>query len=199
MRPDRALRRERLDRSFCGVYEVGARSIVDQNLLPPDCPHPEWAKAGNSYYELQKSKGFEDLEDRLIIDWGKAALAWHQWFTDRQVLEIRAQGRALPPFRDYLRVHLSFTELVRLAAQPEAHHDWVSVSQPWAASTSRERLDGEQYGGRAGTVASGNAGASTRGLGMQATSVERVVRQGCRCGPAAFTSRFWRLLSDCRS
>ena len=107
-------------------------------------------EAENSYYQLSKRGGFEDLEDRLVIDWGKAALAWHQWFTDRPVLEVRALGRALPPFRDYLRVHLSFNNLVRLAAKPEAHRDWVAgLSAVGAVYLIVNGLTGEQYVGSA--------------------------------------------------
>ena len=135
---------------FIGVYDVGPRSAADPTLLPSECPHPEWAKAGTSYYPLKKCSGFEDLEDRVVIDWGKAALAWHQWFTDRPVLEIRAQGRGLSPFRDYLRVHLRFDDLVRLATQPEAHHDWVAaLSAVGAIYLVVNGTTGEQYVGSA--------------------------------------------------
>ena len=97
---------------FIGVYDVGARRRASEVSLPPGCPYPEWkALPGHSYYPLKKRSGFEDLEDRLIINLGNAPLVWHQWFTDCPVVEIRPAGRALPPFRDYLRVHLSFDDL----------------------------------------------------------------------------------------
>ena len=135
---------------FVGVYDVEARVPADRSHLPADCPFPEWATAENSYYQLSRRKGFEDLEDRLVIDWGKAALAWHQWFTDRPVLEVRAPGRALPPFRNYLLVHLSFKDLVRLAAKPEAHRDWVAgLSAVGAVYLIVNSMTGEQYVGSA--------------------------------------------------
>lgn len=143
------------DSRFVGIYGVGVRSTADQSLLPECCPHPEWAAPGNLYYPLQKRSGFEDLEDRVVVDWGNAALAWHQWFTDRSVLEIRPQGRALPPFRDYLRVHLRFSHLVHLAAQPGAHRDWVAgLSAVGAIYLIVNGLTGEQYVGSA----TGNGG-----------------------------------------
>lgn len=105
---------------------------------------------GNWYYPLERCHGYEDLEDRVVIDWGKAALAWHQWFTDRPVLEVRAQGRLLPPFRDYLRVNLRFADLVRLAATPEAHRDWVAaLSGVGAIYLIVNGLTGQQYVGSA--------------------------------------------------
>lgn len=140
---------------FVGIYDVGRRTPADESSLPPGCPHPEWAQAGHFYYPLEKRVGFEDLEDRVVIDWGKAALAWHQWFSDRVVVEIRPRGRALPPFRDYLRVHLTFDDLVRLAAQPDAHRDWVAaLSAVGAIYLVVDGLSGEQYVGSA----TGNGG-----------------------------------------
>ena len=29
------------------------------------------------YYRLQRLEGFEDLSDRVVIEWGKAALSWN--------------------------------------------------------------------------------------------------------------------------
>jgi hypothetical protein len=141
---------------FIGVYDVGARKPASEVSLPTECPYPEWkAKPGTSHYALKKRSGFEDLEDRLVINWGKAALAWHQWFADRPVVEIRPSGRALPPFRDYLRVHLSFDELVRLVEQPDAHRDWVAgLSAVGAIYLVVDGLSGQQYVGSA----TGNGG-----------------------------------------
>jgi len=138
---------------FVGVYDVGARLAGAESSLPQGCPHPEWA--AEHFYPLEKRRGFEDLEDRLVIDWGRAALAWHQWFADRAVVEIRPPGRALPPFRDYLQVHLPFNDLKRLVDQPDAHRDWVAgLSAVGAIYLVVDGLSGEQYVGSA----TGNGG-----------------------------------------
>lgn len=117
---------EGFDSRFIGIYDVGARQPAEQSDLPPECPHPEWAGEGRFRYDLTKRAGFEDLEDRLVIDWGKGAINWHQWYSDRPVVEIRPRGRALPPFRDYLRVNLTFKELQALVSESKAHRDWVT-------------------------------------------------------------------------
>ena len=137
---------------FVGVYDVGSGAPAEQHPLPDDCPFKHWSApgSGDHYHELRKRGGFEDLEDRVVIDWGKGALAWNQWFKDRPVLEIRAQGRALPPFRDYLYVHLTFRELRLLAANADAHRDWVSgLSAVGAIYLVVNRNDGQQYVGSA--------------------------------------------------
>ena len=147
---------ESFNSRFVGVYDVGARLPASESTLPLGCPlPPEWARPDHFYYPLDKRSGFEDLEDRLVIDWGKAALAWHQWFGDRAVVEIRPRGRFLPPFRDYLRVHLPFDHLVHLAARPDAHRDWVAgLSAVGAIYLVVDGLSGEQYVGSA----TGNGG-----------------------------------------
>lgn len=174
---------------FIGVYDVGARKPAEESSLPPEFPHPEWAQAGHFFYALEKRSGFEDLEDRLIIDWGKAALAWHQWFmADRPVIEIRPRGRALAPFRDYLRVDLSFDDLVRLAAQPDAHRDWVAgLSAVGAIYLVVNALTGAQYVGSA----TGNGGLWQRWCEYAKTGhghnirLKEVCTPGAGC-PAAF-------------
>lgn len=112
---------------FVGIYEVQGRTTASSIQLPEHCPYPQWGTGSKVFYTLRKCSGFEDLEDRVVIDWGKGALAWHQWLTDRTIMEIRPKGRALAPFRDFLRVHLSFDDLCNLAAQPAAHKDWVAA------------------------------------------------------------------------
>ena len=135
---------------FVGVYDVGPRQSAADVPLASDCPHQEWWGSTHNHYPLQKRSEFDDLEDRLVIDWGKGALAWHQWYSDRPAIEIRPAGRALPPFRDYLRVHLTFDDLQRLAAQPDAHRDWVAgLSAVGAVYLIVDSVTGEQYVGSA--------------------------------------------------
>lgn len=66
-----------------GVYDVG-------EFLPArDVPLPEYPYrhehniATDLYYDLKRLPGFEDLEQRVIIDWGKSTRSWHQWLDRR--------------------------------------------------------------------------------------------------------------------
>jgi hypothetical protein len=132
-----------------GVYDVGRKVASSQTVLPTGCPESVMVADG-FHYALAKRAGFEDLEDRLIIDWGSGALAWHQWFTDRPVIEIRRPGRALPPFRDYLEVHLKFSELVTLTSHADAHPDWrAALSAVGAIYLIVDSNTGQQYVGSA--------------------------------------------------
>lgn len=133
-----------------GVYDVGPRQAASEVPLPDGCPYPEWVAADHCYYPLTKRPGFEDLEDRVVIDWGKGALAWHQWFSERAVTEIRPAGRLLLAFRDYLRVRLPYSALRHVVAEAAAHPDWVAaLSAVGGIYLIVDGLTGAQYVGSA--------------------------------------------------
>lgn len=83
------------------------------------------AKGRSYYYKLRKEPGFEDLEDRVVMDWGAGALAWHQWLTkrDREVIEILPKG-FVKTFPGYLDFVLTFDELQGIVGHPEENRDW---------------------------------------------------------------------------
>lgn len=135
---------------FIGVYDILSRSPAEQHPLPDDCPFKEWNAPGSGslFHELRKRTGFEDMEDRVIVDW--EVRRWDLQLKDKPVLEIRPSGRKLEPFRDYLRVDLKFEELRYLAANADAHRDWVSgLSAVGAIYLVVNQKDGQQYVGSA--------------------------------------------------
>lgn len=75
------------------------------------------------YYELEQIEDFDDLIDRLIIDWGKGALAWVQRDRPKEVLEILPAGYigSFPGLLDFV---LEFDDLRKLINNPDANHDW---------------------------------------------------------------------------
>ena len=62
-----------------GVYEVVRYMPATNEMLPKDFPYRDFINDGDYFYELKEVHGFEDLKGRLIIDWGKGALAFIQW------------------------------------------------------------------------------------------------------------------------
>mgnify|MGYP001251352626 CR=1 FL=1 len=67
---------------FFGAFRVGPCSAAERVPLPEGCLHVDWGLAGNVHDELTRCAAFDDLEDRLVIDWGKGALAWRFAFFD---------------------------------------------------------------------------------------------------------------------
>lgn len=69
---------------FLGLYRVTGRSTVAEVQLPKDYTLPE--NPENLFYFLEKVPGFEDLEQRVVIDWGGSTRSWHQWLSPKEVV-----------------------------------------------------------------------------------------------------------------
>lgn len=78
------------------------------------------------YYRLQRLEGFEDLSDRVVIEWGKAALSWNQYFSrekDKEIVEILPKGY-VKEFPGFDKIILSFRELEKIVVNPDANREW---------------------------------------------------------------------------
>lgn len=110
---------------FLGVYRVlRERRVKD---APPPAGYPLQEDPKWFYYDLELVPGFEDLQQRIIIDWGKGAIKWDQWATeesDKEVVEVLPAGYTRP-WPDYLDFILTHDELVRICSNPEANREWV--------------------------------------------------------------------------
>ncbi|MCH7698274.1 MAG: GIY-YIG nuclease family protein [Chloroflexi bacterium] len=110
---------------FEGVYQVRERRPGHEGNLPTGCPNENWSRS-RYYYDLRREPGFEDLENRVVIEWGSATRAWHQRPRAKEVVQVLPRGAVLPTFDDYLGFTLTHTELRDLCSQPEANEDWRS-------------------------------------------------------------------------
>jgi hypothetical protein len=80
---------------------------------------------GEYYYDLEAVPEFDSLVDRLVIDWGNNAIAWHQWYDTqvKEVDEILPQGY-IGGFTGLLDFVLEFDELKNLIDNPDANYEW---------------------------------------------------------------------------
>lgn len=67
---------------FIGVYKI-------------ICTTTEYIDETKYIYQMQEISGFEDLKERVIIDWGDATLSWHQWMNKKNEKEIVEIGMPL--------------------------------------------------------------------------------------------------------
>jgi hypothetical protein len=109
---------------FYGVYQVlGHRPGAEGSTLDL-CP---WSRQWNSevkfFHDLKRDSRFDDLRNRLIIDWGRGR-NWVQNLRNKPVLEIQEPGRELTPFDDYLESSLTYDELKSLFENEGSHRDW---------------------------------------------------------------------------
>ncbi len=110
---------------FYGVYRVVDHRPARKGPVVESC---EWSQRWNHeakvFYGLERDSRFDNLRDRLIIDWGRATRSWVQKLSNKPLLEIQEPGRCLPPFDDYLEFNLTFAQLKDLFANETAHRDW---------------------------------------------------------------------------
>jgi hypothetical protein len=138
---------------FFGVFRNnGHRGSKEVSPCTSSALEIAWREETNFCYQLERLGGFEHLENRVIVEWGPGALAWHQKLRNKTVLELTAPGRALPPFDDYLEFSLTHDDLRRLYANEEAHREWRSRLSAVAgvylilAETRGELYIGSAYG-----------------------------------------------------
>ena len=146
--------------SFVGERGTRARFLRCRRVVgvsaevppyPDGHPYPE-LPLGTHWYDFAAVPGFEDLEDRVVIDWGRGALAWVQWLDEgrpKRVIEVLPAGHG-GEFPGYDEVVLRFDELQRIVSQPEANHAWhVALRAIAAVYLITDRATGDQYVGSA--------------------------------------------------
>lgn len=131
-----------------GVYSVGSVADEPNRAWPIDYLCPQ-IRPGRYWYEMKKLPAFSDLDHRVVIAWGKSALAWHQWLGPREVVEILPAGyvRDFPGFDNVLLRHSELRAIIR---HPTSNREWHralgSIAGVYLITDLR---DGRQYVGSA--------------------------------------------------
>ena len=92
---------------FVGVYKVVGKD-------------PKYSKEeGQEFYYFEEVPDFSILNERVIIDWGKVTVSWHQYFRKQEKDVIRIdQGidteDGIPIFKSYTDTILPFAELKKI-------------------------------------------------------------------------------------
>jgi hypothetical protein len=137
---------------FYGVYKVGKASFGEYEQLASQKLQYYDPGIGKSRfkYDLECNRLFDDLSQRLIIDWGKAAISWHQWAeNDKQVIEILPKGhlKEFPGFLDFI---LDFNDLKIMINNPEPNKLWHQMLESVnAIYLITDQITGQQYVGSA--------------------------------------------------
>ena len=110
---------------FYGGYSVLGHKPSNDGVDLPGCPSlTRWRNDCEFFYILDRDKRFDDFRDRIIIDWGRAALSWHQKLKNELIVEILPPGRKLQPFGGFSEFSLTHAQLKDLFENEEAHRDW---------------------------------------------------------------------------
>lgn len=153
---------------FIGVYEVKGKSNPKKFISDTyyDWMDPKCGKGNEYYYDLEKVKGFEELEERIIINWTERT--FHMWFApinkvnkDRKrkqfdIIEIIPKG-AIRRFPGFLDFSLTYNELKKLYDHPDVNSTWCKMLSSVAGIYAiLDRKTGKLYVGKAN--ASGGVG-----------------------------------------
>lgn len=132
-----------------GVYQVKDRKPASAYPPPADLNKPDFFTDIIYYYILEEMKGFEDLNNRVVIDWGRSPLAWHQWLTEKEVIEILPAGY-VKEFPGFEKAILRYDELVSIINAPDANKEWHMVlSSVFGVYLITDMATGKQYVGSA--------------------------------------------------
>ena len=134
---------------FVGVYKVGQRIDAKNAIIPMDYPYPEFKENEANYYNLKKCEGYGDLENRVIIDWGKGTIQWCQWLSDKNVIQVLPEENELE-FPGYEKIILSMKKLRTIIASPQIHKEWrMSLMNSAGIYLIYDSSSGNQYVGSA--------------------------------------------------
>lgn len=101
--------------SFIGEEGTTARMVGVYRVLGLDEERIKRVNNGHVFYKMEEVPGFDELNERVIIDWGKSAITWHQWLhkNDKEVVAIERKGIdwVCP---DYEEIMLSYEQLQRI-------------------------------------------------------------------------------------
>ncbi|KAB3525728.1 GIY-YIG nuclease family protein [Alkaliphilus serpentinus] len=134
---------------FHGCYEVGVSTPAEKHLMKKGFPSPEMFDGKYHYFDLKESSTLSDLKNRLIIDWGKSTMSWHQWATnDKEVLVIQENPKL--SFCGFENVFLSYYDLKEIVEDRVLYENWhTALESIYAIYIIVDVSNGKQYVGSA--------------------------------------------------
>lgn len=107
--------------TFLGCYKVNGYVEYDPALIPADI---SMSIESDVIYNLEKTEILADLQNRLVIDWGKGAINWCQnGTTTKEVVEVRRTMSEIE-FVDYDNIVLSWENLRKIVYNKASYKKW---------------------------------------------------------------------------
>lgn len=101
---------------FIGVFRIMRKRKLSE---------PRISVEGGYYqfqYEIAEVRGYEDLIERVIINWGNGAIKWHQGLNNEKVVVEIQPGLHYKQFTDYFDLILDFRQLKEICTMQ--YPDW---------------------------------------------------------------------------
>lgn len=132
-------------------YKVGDCIPDSPDNAPSGFPEIEAKEfqGENAYYDLEHVDSLAEYENRLIIDWGKSAISWHQkGTTEKPIIAIQADAKKI--FSGFENLILTYDELKEIVENPTIYEAWhTALSSVSAIYLIVDRESGQQYIGSA--------------------------------------------------
>ena len=132
---------------FFACYKVSGGVIDTQDTKPKGFPLEDWFQGQRMFYNLERIDLLKEYEGRLLIEWGKSALAWAQKGTnEKPIVAIRDKKI----FSGYENAILTYEELREIVQDPTAYETWhTALSTVNAVYLIVDRENGRKYVGSA--------------------------------------------------
>lgn len=110
---------------------VGAFEILDKTTVKmirkirqlPDLGIKDYYNDNQFYYIQKEVPILTEFKDRLVIDWGKAAIQWCQNLSKKEVVEILPIGY-VADFPGFDEVILEFDDLKKIIDSKDSNREW---------------------------------------------------------------------------
>lgn len=109
--------------SFIGENGTIARFIGIYQIEGPDNER----KSDKYCYKMTEVEGFDELKERIIIEWGASAISWHQWLNDKndkEIIEITPGFDHI--FPGYEKITLTLAQLKNIILEKE-YPEWKKM------------------------------------------------------------------------
>lgn len=113
---------------FIGLYEIidiitGPQVI---KMMPNGYPYPNHFDKKHIYYKMKKLDVMNEMDKRLVIEWGQATRSWFQWASnDKYVLSIASREEM--DFPGYEEMILSYTDLGKIVDGEIRYRKWIEA------------------------------------------------------------------------
>lgn len=132
---------------FFACYKVNGCVPDTQDVKPDGFPLENWFQGQRMFYELEHVDLLKEYENRLLIEWGKGALAWAQKGTNEKPT-VAIQDKRV--FSGYENLVLTYDELKEIVKDPTAYESWhTALSSINAIYLIVDRENGRKYVGSA--------------------------------------------------
>ena len=130
-------------------YKVNGSVPDTPELKPVGFPLDDNFKGELAFYDLEPVECLKEYEHRLVIEWGTAAISWHQkGTTEKPILAIDSPIKK--SFIGYDNVVLSYAQLKEVVQNREVYELWqTALSAVKAIYLIVDTKNGKQYVGSA--------------------------------------------------